>query len=116
MLDKIVSHTDDKTLRECLGTRYDAVTAYVDHLRAMPWLDNHGDEPSGDDIKMYKTRNAARDAALDAALNACVCIICAGLPIGQQHIDHARRRWSVCEAGYGVLCDVDGTLYCYRRV
>ena len=48
---------DGNTLREKLGTHYDAVTAYVDHLRAMRWLDNHGDEPSGADIKMYKMYN-----------------------------------------------------------
>ena len=154
-------------MEEKLGPYYDAVTAYIDHLRTMSWMGNHGDEPQGEDIKMYDMRYAAwdaawdaeldaaryaawnaasnaaryaasnaarnaalisawnaawdtawdaeRDAAWDAALYAGICIICADLPIEQKHIDHIRRRWSVWEAGYGVLCDVDGVLYCYRR-
>ena len=150
---------NDETLQKRLGPYYDAVTAYIDHLRTMSWMDNHGVEPQGEDIKMYATRadardaawnvalnaawyaawnaasNAARNAALisawdtawdaardaawdaawDAALYAGIVIICADLPIEQKHIDHIRRRWSVWEAGYGVLCDVDGVLYCYRR-
>ena len=158
---------NDETLREKLGIHYDAVTAYIDHLRTMSWMDNHGVEPQGEDIKMYDMRavalvaarhaavdialnsvwhaalhtawgaawdvvrcvaldaawnaawsaalNAALNAAWDAALYAGICIICADLPIEQKHIDHIRRRWSVWEAGYGVLCDVDGVLYCYRR-
>ena len=150
---------NDKTLQKHLGPYYDAVTAYIGHLHTMSWMDNHGDEPQGEDIKMYATRadardaawnvalnaawyaawnaasnaarnaalisawnaawdtawDAARDAAWDAALYAGICITCADLPIEQKHIDHIRRRWSVWEAGYGVLCDVDGVLYCYRR-
>ena len=43
-------------------------------------------------------------------------LICDGLPLAQKHIDHIRKRWSVWQAGYGVLCDIDGELYCYRRV
>ena len=166
---------NNETLRKHLGPYYDAVTAYIDHLRTMSWMDNHGVEPQGEDIKMYATRADARDAAWDVALDAAwdvvrgaaldaawdvvrdaaldaardaawdvaldaaldaamdatrdvswnaawdaalyagICIICADLPIEQKHIDHIRRRWSVWEAGYGVLCDVDGVLYCYRR-
>lgn len=150
---------NDETLQKRLGPYYDAVTAYIDHLRTMSWMDNHGVEPQGEDIKMYATRadardaawnvalnaacyaawyaasnaarnaalisawnaawdtawDAARDAAWDAALYAGICIICADLPIEQKHIAYIRRRWSVWEAGYGVLCDVDGVLYCYRR-
>ena len=158
---------NDETLQKRLGPYYDAVTAYIDHLRTMSWMDNHGDEPQGEDIKMYDMRavalvaaryaagdialnsvwhaalhtawgaawdvvrcvaldaawnaawsaalNAALNAAWDAALYAGICIICADLPIEQKHIDHIRRRWSVWEAGYGVLCDVGGVLYCYRR-
>ena len=60
-------------------------------------------------------RGAVRTAACDAALYACI-LICDGLPLAQEHIDHIRKRWSVWQAGYGVLCDIDGELYCYRRV
>lgn len=67
------------------------------------------------DAAWKAARNAAMDTEWDAATYAVICIICADLPIDQHHIAYVRRRWSVREAGYGVLCDVDGVLYCYRR-
>ena len=59
--------------------------------------------------------DAALDSAGDAALLATI-YICDGLPLDPKHIAHAKLRWSVWQAGYGVCCDVDGELYCYRRV
>ena len=61
-------------------------------------------------------RDATRDAARDAALYICVSYVCSGLPINPKHIDHIRKRMDVWRHGYGVLCDVDGVLYCYERV
>ena len=55
---------------------------------------------------------AAKDAAWDAQLMTSI-IICHGLPLDQQHIDHVRKRWQVWQKGYALLCDVDGQLYVY---
>ena len=63
-------------------------------------------------------RNAAgaavRNADVDAALLARLLVV--DDLVDRKHLDHARLRWSVHQAGYGVLCDVKGVLYCYRRV
>ncbi len=58
----------------------------------------------------------AWSAALDAELYICVSHVCDGLSIAQEHIDHAHKRMDVWRHGYGVYCDVDGVLYCYKRV
>jgi hypothetical protein len=60
-------------------------------------------------------RAAAWDAAGDAALTACVHV-CDGCLLDQKHINHAKARWEVWRRGYGLLCDVNGTLYVYRRI
>ena len=165
-------HLPDKTDADhavMFGDKWPKLRDFLAAIKSIPWLDNHGPEPVGDDIRMYDTRgaargaswgaswgaawdaawdaalvaardaawgaargaswgaargaawvaargaarDAARDAALVAALSAAL-IICDDLPIPQQHVDHVRRRWAVWQAGYGVLCDVDGVLYCYR--
>ena len=156
------------------GGKWPKLRDFLAEIKSMPWLDNHGPEPVGDDIRMYDTRDAAWYAARDAARGAArgaawgaawdaargaawdaawyaardaargaawgaawdaargaawdaawyaardaaqmaVLIICDDLPIPQQHVDHVRRRWAVWQAGYGVLCDVNGVLYCYRK-
>jgi hypothetical protein len=56
--------------------------------------------------------DAAWDAAWDAALQARI-IICKGLKLDKKHIDHAKARWDVWKRGYGLYCDVNGTLYVY---
>jgi hypothetical protein len=56
--------------------------------------------------------DAARSSARDAELMA-QCLI-AGLT--GKHFDHAKLRWSIWEAGYGVYCDVNGILYCYKKL
>ena len=113
-------HLPDKTDADhsvMFGDKWPKLRDFLATIKSIPWLDNHGPEPVGDDIRMYDTRGAARDAALvaarDAALSAAL-IICDDLLIPQQHVDHVRRRWAVWQAGYGVVCDVDGVLYCYR--
>lgn len=59
-------------------------------------------------------RAATRAAARDASLVALV-LVCDGLPLEAHHIAYAEARMHVWRLGYGVLCDVDGALYCYRR-
>jgi len=53
---------------------------------------------------------AARDAALVAA-----CMSAWNNP-SEPNTIYALKRWSVWQAGFGLLCDIEGTLYCYRRV
>ena len=68
------------------------------------------------------TWNAARDAmrvvqveaTWDAALVA-VCLLAWNDPT-EVNTAYALRRWSVWTAGFGLLCDIKGTLYCYRGV
>jgi len=42
--------------------------------------------------------------------------ICSDLKINKKHRKHAKDRWAVWQAGYGLLCDVNGELYVYKRV
>lgn len=58
--------------------------------------------------------DAARGAAWDAALMARI-LICTGLPLEQKYIDHAAARMNVWRKGYGLLCDIDGVLYVYKK-
>jgi len=131
-------HLPDRTDADhsvMFGDKWPKLRDFLAKIESIPWLDNHGPEPVGDDIRMYDTRgaagdaawyaagdaaldaawDAARDAAWGAALSAAL-IICDDLPIPQQHVDYIRRRWAVWQAGYGVVCDVDGVLYCYRKL
>lgn len=57
---------------------------------------------------------AARDAARDAGLLARIKI-CAGLKLDQKHLKHAEERWEANKRGFRVYCDVNGTLYVYRK-
>ena len=54
-------------------------------------------------------RHAARDASLLAG-----CIAAWDDPT-EVNTAYAMRRWSVWTAGYGLLRDTNGVLYCYRR-
>ena len=56
---------------------------------------------------------AARKAAFDAALLARLLVV--DDIIDPVHLDYARRRWAVWQAGYGVFRDVGGVIYGYRK-
>jgi len=61
---------------------------------------------------------AAREAAIDAAREAGLFArvkICAGLSIDKKHVAHAKERWEANKRGFRVLCDVNATLYVYRK-
>ena len=60
--------------------------------------------------------DAAWDVARDAALFVRVLYVCDGLDIKEKHREHAKLRMDVWKHGYGVCCDVDGVLYCYKRI
>ena len=69
------------------------------------------------DVAWYTTRKVAtcivNDAASDAELLAG-CIASWNDPTEVNTL-YALKRWSVWTAGFGLLCDIRGTLYCYRR-
>ena len=67
-----------------------------------------------DDAARAAARAAARDSAWDAALQSRV-LVCTGFDLDEKHINHARARMEVWKQGYGLNCDVNGVLYCYRR-
>ena len=58
-------------------------------------------------------RGAAWDAARDAALYAEAAV--SEWKFDKKHVAHIKARWNVWQRGYGLLCDVDGVLYVYRK-
>jgi hypothetical protein len=54
---------------------------------------------------------AAGDAARDADLLARCLLVKDRL--AKKHLNHAKKRWAVWQAGYGLKCDVNGKLYVY---
>ena len=94
----------------------DAVRQLIVQVNMIPWFKNGGVLPEG--VKLYETLDAARDAAWGAARDAaCLAglLVCDGLEIDPKHMEHMRKRWAVWEAGYGVLCDVGGVIYAYKK-
>ena len=105
-----------------------AVNKFLASIPKVKWLENH--LPPRPEWKLFDTRDAtwdaardaawdaardaARDAAWDAALIARV-LICQGLKLDKKHIVHAEARWDVWKRGYGLLCDVDGVFYVYKK-
>jgi hypothetical protein len=75
----------------------------------------HAARAAADAAARTAVRAAAWDAAEDAALYACTEFVCADLPLGDTHRDHARARWNVWRKGYALLGDVDGVLYVYAK-
>ena len=62
-------------------------------------------------------RDAAWDAAWDAARDAKLLAACiaAWNDASEHHTQYALRRWAIWQAGYGLLCNIDGVFYVYRR-
>jgi len=62
-------------------------------------------------------RRAAWDAAWDAARNAALYAeaVVSEWKFDKKHVAHIKARWNVWQRGYGLLCDVDGVLYVYRK-
>ena len=56
---------------------------------------------------------SARASAWASALYVGAVHICDGLDLDIATVAHARARWDVWQRGYGLLCDVDGSLYVY---
>ncbi len=107
------------------------VQDYIDSIKTVDYFSGRGPLPEG--CEMYETKAAARvaawdaarvaawaaagaatwDAAWDAALLA-VCLLTQDR-VDPKHLEYARLRWSIWQAGYGVAAEVDGVHYCYRR-
>jgi hypothetical protein len=70
------------------------------------------------DAVMNATWDAAYDTVWDATWYAVLFVhdTLDQKHIDQKHIDHIKKRWAVWEAGYGVLCDINGVLYVYKRL
>jgi len=68
------------------------------------------------DAAWKAARDAAGDAAGDAALYTRVFHVCFGLKLESKHKIHVKKRWQVWQKGYGLLCDVNGVLYVYKKV
>ncbi len=60
--------------------------------------------------------DAAGDAAWDAALYVQGEFICADLKLAEKHRTRIRKRMEVWQKGYGLVCDINGVLYCYKKI
>ena len=60
--------------------------------------------------------DAAWTAARDAALYTRGIFICDGLKLEDSHKVHIRKRMEVWQKGYGLYCDINGVLYCYKKI
>jgi hypothetical protein len=109
---------------------YDAME-FVKTIKDVPYFSGKGKILKA--WKVFPTRAAARDAAGAAAQAAAAdaagdatwdvagdaevlsqCIIVADR-LDLKHMKHARARWDVWQRGYGLLCDVNGVLYVYKK-
>lgn len=69
-------------------------------------------------------RDDARDDARDAvrvvawaAARDAVLVVCCYLSVPKsKHYKYALSRWAVWDAGYGLLCDINGTFYVYKEI
>jgi hypothetical protein len=65
------------------------------------------------DAAWAMAKATAWDAARDAELYVLATHVCAGLPLDEQHRQHAADRWQVWQKGYALYGDVDEVLYVY---
>ena len=138
---RVLAYLDGLDLHTICGD-IEGLRAFCDRMKDVPFFKRCGSLPDG--VKLFATRTAAmaaaRDSAWDAAraaastaasaaasaaawaadsaaaLYARIIFLCAGLEIDKKHVDYIKKRWEVWEAGYGVLCDIDGVLYCYEKL
>ena len=99
---------------------------FIEGIAKIRWFDNH--LPPRKEWKIFETWDAAWDVARNVARNAPWDAVgdatrdaelfvraCVALPAKSKHWKHIKARWDVWERGYGLLCDVDGTLYVYKK-
>jgi len=97
------------------AARYAAQEDAVDAERDAAWV-------AAWDAAQYAARYAAVDAAGDAARNAAqdaellvMCTVAFFYDTENRHYKYARARMDVWRRGYGLLCDIDGVLYVYKK-
>jgi len=73
------------------------------------YVDAHAHAHAEAGISAEEAADAIRDASLVASCLA------AWNDHTEANTAYALRRWQVWKAGFGVLGDIQGTLYCYRR-
>ena len=66
------------------------------------------------DFARYAAQDAAVDAAGDAAL-LVMCTVAFFYDPENRHYKYAQSRMDVWRRGYGLLCDIDGVLYVYKK-
>lgn len=74
------------------------------------------------DAARFAAQGAARgdawDAAVDAARGAALLVMCTVAYYydpENRHYKYAQSRFDVWRSGYGLLCDIDGVLYVYKK-
>ena len=66
------------------------------------------------DAAMDADMDAARYAAWDAALYSTAIV--SNWKFAEKHKTHIKKRMEVWQKGYGLLCDVGGKLYVYKKI
>jgi hypothetical protein len=96
--------TRDSTMGESYSVAWEKVTGMIQAAIGVAW-DGHLDSSSGFEVSWA----ASQDAALFTRIQ------CLGydIKIDERHRQHARDRWAVWQAGYGLIGDVNGILYTY---
>lgn len=59
---------------------------------------------------------AAKAAAWEVASYCAMHFVCGDLKIDEKHREHIRKRFAIWQHGYGVLCDVNGIIYAYKKI
>ena len=101
---------------------------WVETLKKISWLKPDG-KPKKEWI-LFETSNAAWNAAWDAARDAAMdaaryaawdaalysTAIVSNWKFAEKHKTHIKKRMEVWQKGYGLLCDVGGKLYVYKKI
>lgn len=85
----------------------------ISSAKKITYFDNHA-EPLPE-WKLFDTRDAAGAAAGAAALLAR-CELAFFEDKTNEHLIHSLKRWDVYQRGYGIVCDVNGVLYVYKKL
>lgn len=68
------------------------------------------------DTPLFTRRRHAFYAAMDAAYQFVMCNICGDLQVEEKHREYVRKRFDIWRHGYGVLCEINGVLYVYKKI
>lgn len=68
------------------------------------------------DTAMDAAWDVIKVADMDVALYCTMFCALGDLKIDENHREHIRKRFEIWQHGYGVLCDVNGIIYAYKKV